>query len=498
MDLLTTIIKRELFRRMRQKRFYLRRMAFVLVAGSLVILGFLSSSRLGTTTSGLQIFNRVSTLLLIAACFAAPWGAAPVMAREQEDGSLGLVFLTDMRPWEIVVGKLVPAILAMVIAIMSGVPLLILCVTLGGVSASQICMGTALLLAAVFLGSCLGLGISAASCSGKRALIAAIVGSIALFVGLPAAIERWADLSRNPFVDGVILPAVSPFRALDLVVSGKSMAPAAWNCLFNLALGLPFLALACRLVPRLAFDDAKDRPSARRLSRRSAPLRGGPVAWREGVSSMRPRTAWLFCILTVTGGMIGAALLRGSRFLGIPRDIGIVPLSLYSAWAVSAGVSAIWITTACATSFGTEKRSRALELLALTSLSESEIVLGKLWAPFKACLPWLVALCLAVGLLAVTSEVNPGHGFLAITVTVSAVFGPACLALYLSLRYARFIAIGLTALICIPWMLGASASAVSAGGAAFFILANLALAYVALGKLMHRLRQVSAGEKAWS
>jgi ABC-type transport system involved in multi-copper enzyme maturation permease subunit len=506
MSLAAAIIRRELFGRVRRKRFYLKRMAFVLVCGCLVLVGFATSSGLGVATTGIQIFSKISFFMMIAACFAAPWSAAPALAQEKEDRTLGLLFLADMRPWEIVCGKLFPAGFSTFATILSGLPLLVLCVGLGGVSTAQVLNGVAILLAAVFLGTCVGLAVSSITRTERSALTLTIVTSLLMFVTVPTALRYWDYFTVRPTFVGAILPVVSPFDALGEIVAGNTAGVGVKHCMFDVGLGIPFLLLAFLVIPRLAVDRKRLSLFARmEMSRTSLWLNGNPVAWKERVGSMRPRTRWWVFGLSIAASILVALMAFQppfSNLVGPYFDCTDLLVAVGATVAVvSAAIFAIGVISACSNSFTREKKSRAFELLLITGLSETEIILGKLWGSVKTLFPWFISAALAFVLLAIALQpADPDEyavDLLIIPGYASQVFGCACLAMYFSLRFRRLIAVGLTTLICIPWILNSSAALIIPGGAVVTIIVNLILAYICLGKLFQRMRQVSSGEKAW-
>ena len=80
MGLTLAIIMRELTGWPRQKRFYLKRLAFVVTASGLVLLGVARQESFGASVLGLEIFRSLALLAVLVGCFAAakrrcgPWG----------------------------------------------------------------------------------------------------------------------------------------------------------------------------------------------------------------------------------------------------------------------------------------------------------------------------------------------------------------------------------------------------------------------------------------
>jgi ABC-type transport system involved in multi-copper enzyme maturation permease subunit len=469
MSIVGAIMRREMFVRVRQGKFYLARMAFVLPASGLLVLGFAAAARMNVTTTGLQIVTRIASFLMIAACFAAPMSAAPLLAQEKEDGTLGLLLLSDTRPWQIVLGKLLPSLSWAAMMVLSGLPLLVLCVNLGGVSTPQILATVAILLAATFLGSCLGLCLSACSGTGRRAVVAAVLCGLLLFGALPFALEAWSGFRGAPAWLQGTLPVVSPFHALAVSLSGTALRKAWWNCAFDVAAALPLLFLAVGRIPRLTRQAERRGIRVVRSRGRRPALRGNAVAWKERISSLPPRMAWLLCALTSAASVFLAGLIANSKSGaelaetlagGSFRVLSLSFVAFVSAVIFSAGVVSV-----CTMSFAREKREHTLDLLLITDLGEQDIVLGKLWAPVAVCTPWLAGAGAAALLLWPSLDLGLEHKALLIVTHLSLVFGAACLGLYFSLRYRPHAAVGLTALLCIAWVTNMGFAAMGVVGA---------------------------------
>lgn len=525
MSLVTAIIRREMFRRLRDKKFYVRRTSVVVLAGCLVVGGFIVSARFGTAAMGVVIFRQVTIFLMIAACFAAPWSSAPVLAQEKEDRTLGLLLLSGARPWQIVSGKLFSAMFSVVALVLSGLPMLVLCVGLGGVSALQILNGLVVLFAAVFLGCSLGLAVSSGFRSPKLAVAGAVLVSLILFVGVPLGVRLWGAVLHKSYIADIIVPAVSPFSALGTVVLGSTAGAWIPNCIFNIAVALLFLVMAVSLVPGLALDRERHLEPTVAPGRRRSVIRGNPITWKEQISSRSSRAKWLLCVLALVASVYAAHLGFVSPLVEEVSDYGdlnTLSLSLVMTTIVCAVVFAAGTLLSYAMCFSQEKQSRAFELLTIAGLSETEIVLGKLWAPIRIWFPWLAMAALSVLFLTPSGicwavyryshEWMPLNALvnvvlspaLAIAAYLSVIFSMGSLAMYLSLRFHKGIAIGVTTIVSIPWILNSAAMVLPCSDyweegafvtSAMVVIFNVAFTYVCLGKLFHRLRQISSGER---
>lgn len=500
MSVIRAVIRRDLFGRIRHPRFYLTRVSFVFLAGSLMLVMFRYALLTQASTAGLWSFSALCCFLLAVACFVAPWNAAATIAQEKEDRTLGLLLLSDVRPMQVVLGKMFSPAFATAAIVFSGLPLLILCAGQGGIDTPQVLGGIAIILATVFAGTCLGVAVSSMSPTIRVALGGVILGILLLFWGLPA-VALWWSATYRPALGESILYVVSPFGALNHALAGHPIS-ASLNCAFNLVVGIFFLGIACFAVPRLAREKEKGSVLKSVKRRYEVLTDGNPVAWKEQFSSFVPRMQWRLAGLAVATSLLAGYLLAGTR-LAMAFSFEKPDDALFIGAGISGALSLLVVIIGAATigvtAFSREKRTRSFELLLVSGLSDIEIVLGKLWHPIRTFMPWVIVLVVAglIGSLAGTHG-RPIDTALILMAIVSFVPALAGIALHASLCYRAGVAAAITAAGCIGGVVFLSIAAISGGvGSLSVILVNLAVLGGSISKMTHRLRQVSSGEKMW-
>src|SRR5205085_4157621 len=95
-----------------------------------------------------HLFTSFVTLPLLL--FFAALSAASAVAQEKDRRTFILLLLTDLRAYEIVIGKLIGSLLPIVLLLLGMLPVLAMITLLGGVSAAQVGLA-ALVLAATAL-----------------------------------------------------------------------------------------------------------------------------------------------------------------------------------------------------------------------------------------------------------------------------------------------------------------------------------------------------------
>src|SRR5204863_6055680 len=117
------------------------------VAGLLAILGittwqatigFSKDATLGETAAfGLLLFQIVAFVQLLLTLFFATMSAAGAVSQEKDRRTFVLLLLTDMRDYEIVLGKMLGALLPITIQLLVTAPVLALLLLLGGIDPAQ-------------------------------------------------------------------------------------------------------------------------------------------------------------------------------------------------------------------------------------------------------------------------------------------------------------------------------------------------------------------------
>jgi hypothetical protein len=342
-------------------------------------------------TTGLgQIWG--PTLLLIQAyilffwlCFGAIQLASDAIAAEKREGTLGLLFLTDLSAFDIVAGKLAACSLRVWHGLLAVIPALGLPILLGGVTMGD-CLRLALILGNVLFVTLTGSLV--VSCLTRREYeagswsvfcLAVLLGAIPLIqsTGLQHAALNYANLV-NP---------IMPLRSF--MESHYQLRPDQfWTQLgASHALGWVFLALSCLILPRVWQDRISS--SGRGFWRQSYEqwLLGAPRQRRQFRAAALPRGAmfWyanrehrLRAMPWIVLGGIALVITVGHHWPGVEAPLHLGGLLLY-AWIVQ-GIFKSWIAGTAARVYAGERQPGALELVLVTSLTNYDLVTGPLRA----------------------------------------------------------------------------------------------------------------------
>src|SRR3954451_21334602 len=119
--------------------------------------GFTKDAALGETARfGLLLFQVTAFVQLTLLLFFSALSAASAVSQEKDRRTFVLLLLTDMRDYEIVLGKLIGALLPIIIQLLIVAPVLSLLLLLGGIDPEQVLQAVLVLLASAIAAGSLG------------------------------------------------------------------------------------------------------------------------------------------------------------------------------------------------------------------------------------------------------------------------------------------------------------------------------------------------------
>ncbi len=391
---------------------------FALITGWL--LWFMSKTGRANAVSA-QAYAFITQISLMM-CFFSINVTADSISSEKRGGTLGLLFLTDLKGVDIVVGKLAANGLVAFYSLLGILPVISVPVLMGGVSGESLFRTACTLLNSLFFALCLGLWVSARSWDQKKAMNAGVGIAMLILWGFPAlagALEvkgRWLGLAA-------VLKLLSPYYQQNFSTPfGMGMRlDRYWESL-AITHALAWLALwaACRRTPR----EWQDRPvgffrwgwrgvldnfrfgsPSSRVAFRSRLLQMNAIHWLSAREKSAPLWTWLFILFTILGWIGFWAYIRSSGGNNVPFwGIG-VPAVLIMALGLR-----MRACTLSAEVIGRDRFSGALELLLSTTLTTHDVARG-IWMTFRRTIlgPAIATFFIgSVVILFVFTESKPG------------------------------------------------------------------------------------------
>jgi ABC-type transport system involved in multi-copper enzyme maturation permease subunit len=418
------IVERELRVAARKRStFWVRTTAAIValvIGGGFLLVGLFGPGR-GSGSLGRGLFGVLTWLSFAAALSAGLFLTSDSLSEEKRGGTLGFLFLTDLRGYDIVLGKVLATSLRSFYAFLATFPVLALTLLMGGLAGAEFWRTVLALVNALLVSVSVGLLISAISRESQKALVGTMLLLVLLVAGGPASDGITAAVQRRAFEP--VFSLTSPGWLL--VAAGGWGRTGFWaGLLVNQAACWGMLVLASLVLPRTW----QERPARLRVQRAS-----WGYAWRFG--SARRREArrrrllepnpvlWLVCreqwqgillwtvVLLLAGGL-AVSLLAGEDWM------------LWLAWGQLAGVFTLGLYLLAASQavrfFVEARQSGLMELILSTPLTSRQVVEGQwrgLTRSFGAPLAlWLVAQSLGAFLVQQATWKN-------MTTTVSAAGG---------------------------------------------------------------------------
>jgi len=352
--------------------------------------------------AGRATFITLALVATISTVATALRLTSPSIAAEKREGTLGLLFLTHLKPYDVVFGKLAVTMLTTFYRAMAVVPVLAIPMLMGGVTVGDVAQIAGVLMNMVFLAAAAGMLASTLSSNEKSASGLSWLLFLGILGASPAAAALVAWLVGPPAI-WIPLLLLSPAAAFFLLLGEGAMGSGfiwvplatgqlcAWGC----------LALPCRIVPRLS----QDRPatasqqtrnerlrlivegdSAARKERRRRMLAVNPVYWLNNRDRLMPWYPWIF--LAAMAGLALWATLKLDARLNDHR------LVLSACWLIHL-VFKTYVSSESAHAFSADRDRGALELLLSTPLTTGEILRGH-WLGLKRLFAAPIGLVLAV------------------------------------------------------------------------------------------------------
>jgi ABC-type transport system involved in multi-copper enzyme maturation permease subunit len=342
---------------------------------------------------GKQMFEFLVVMQFVGVYLFLPALMSGALTYEKERRSLELLFLTDLRPWEILLQKLMGRLVPIFTFLLLSLPLMAVTYSFGGLTTDYLLSGVLLLVLACLQVGAFCLMVSAfcrttaQSFVASYILLGAFYFAILLFWLLLDAVHvlRFRHASEDVLFG--LLPVYLfdqvarkgfgevAVHSIPIVISISLFLAMARAFLFkraflpprNLTLGLFMLldrimSRANRIIGNVML--VKDRPGL---------PTDEPIAWREVKKRSLGKVHYLFRILVATEApvlFVAATLLAvGARRSGSETFSAMV----FVMW----GIAALAVTVTSANAIASERASQTLEVLLATPLEGREIVRQK-------------------------------------------------------------------------------------------------------------------------
>jgi hypothetical protein len=416
------VVTRELQVASRRRSTYASRVVAVAIA--LVLGGWIMLTLprfFPTNLVGAQLFKVLSWFAFVYALISGAKATADTMSSEKRQGTLGLLFLTDLKGYDVLLGKFVAASLDTFYALMAIMPLLALPLLMGGVTAGEFWRVALAVFGTLIFSLSAGMLASSLSFVERKA-----TGAAYLIVGFACGgIPIVAEILKNHSPQlSLLIFVMSPSSACWTAFQTKfTIDPAQ----YYVSILLTFLgsAVLLALASRAAAHGWRDRPQPMgkpdweekwRLKAWSTPearnafrrrlLAINPIYWLASRRRHEQIYPWIFLVSMATLWSWG---------LLIDRDFVRLEGTTIAFYLIHV-VFKIWIANIACYGFNTDRDEGAFEIIFSTPLRVNDILKGQ-WLALGRLFLWPFAALLA--LETILTVVNASLGLTGIDATTT-------------------------------------------------------------------------------
>ncbi|HEY5909608.1 MAG TPA: ABC transporter permease subunit [Verrucomicrobiae bacterium] len=414
------IVERELRAASRRGSGYWLRSGYGLLAIIIGFFVFLANIDSPSRNIGRDMFDALGWLSMPYCLLCGIRLTADCLSQEKREGTLGLLFLTDLRGYDVILGKLVATSLSGFYGLLATFPILAVPLLLGGITSGQFWCELLVLVNTFLFSLAIGMFVSVLSRESRRAM----AGTFLLLLLFTAVLPAYSGLQlyfapgyRSELAHILLLPC--PLFSLSEITHPAFGAARQNNLLWSVLVihGLSWLFLA--FASWKVADSWQDKPAE-----------GWRRRWRE----------WRYCrtfgnagyrkslrakLLTVNAFYWLAARARPKqgywRFLGLmalPWMWGCYKLGsdwfnegVYFSTAILLNASfKSWVASEAGRHLGEQRKEGALEFVLSTPLSVKEVLRGQLLALRRLFLgPLLAVVAIEITFLAASLQRESFH-----------------------------------------------------------------------------------------
>lgn len=416
------IVERELRVAARRRGTYWSRTLVALVVVGIGMWIYLMGRNASPAEVSSGMFIGLTIVTGLFCLFAGVQTTSDCLSEEKRDGTLGLLFLTDLRGYDVVAGKLVAGSLNVFYGLLATLPMLAIPLLMGGVTGGEFWRVTLVLVNTLFFSLACGMFGSVLSRSTRSGVMLCLL-LVILFSGLlpltAVIIAASTNFVPDPLDLAVLfIPSPGYDFALAFDQNYKSAQGGFWLSLVVIhCIAWAFLGITCFLLPRSWQDKAatatqlrwRDRwsrwslgDSADRARYRTQLLDVNAFYWLAARSRIKPAMVWALL------GAIACCWIWG--WMKIGRDWLNPGIYLTTALLLNTLLKC-WFSAESVAQVAEDRRIGSLELLLSTPLDVFDITRGQLLALLRQfARPILLVLAVELAFMTSTFVSNAARG----------------------------------------------------------------------------------------
>jgi ABC-type transport system involved in multi-copper enzyme maturation permease subunit len=210
------VLQRELLTNLRAPRAFVLLLVYQVILAGVVLIAYPRDIRIDLTNEFTKVQGLVDFFFLgqfAIASLMAPSFAASAITGEKERKTYEMLLASPIRPWSIVLGKLIASLTHLTVLMVASLPIIMLCLPLGGVAIQEVVAAYVGLLASVFL-----FGSISIACSSyfKRTSSSLVVSYSIILPMVVLGCVFWRGLENQGFMRLALTTFVLPIAALSI------------------------------------------------------------------------------------------------------------------------------------------------------------------------------------------------------------------------------------------------------------------------------------------
>lgn len=204
------VMQRELLTNLRANRAFLLMLVYQLALASVLLFAYPSGQRVDLSSDSSAARQLVDFFFLgqyVLASLMAPTFASGAISGEKERKTYEMLLASPLRPWAIVIGKMVASLTHLAVLIIASLPIIMLALPLGGVSVYEVLAAYLWLLISIILFGSIGL---ACSCGFRRTSSSLVVSYLIILPLVILGAIFWRGLESNGNLRVLIASAFLP------------------------------------------------------------------------------------------------------------------------------------------------------------------------------------------------------------------------------------------------------------------------------------------------
>jgi hypothetical protein len=377
--ILLPVIDRELrIRARRDTTYWLRAGVAGLAAVAAALELVLAANANGQARAGGVTFKALSWLGMGMA-FVSSLATADALSGERRDGTLGLLFQTALRPFDVVLGKLTVSSISAVYCMAAFLPALAFVSLSGGVGLWQIVRTALALLDAAFVSLAAGMWVSGRVVARHHATRGALLAVFVICVAPRILMNVGMAVVPRLSLLGACSPLTAFYLAPDVAYTGARID--FWISIAAVhGLGWLLLASTAATLRRKLLADDEVKPAAEPFFVPLVESEVQSMAQTKTEMLQKDPICWIVTRLRMHNGLIWAGslvfLLAGSGFSWARLTTGVASAGLGSLYLLISLFSAGLLAWAAGRFFFEAQRNGEFEMILSTPLGAADVVSG--------------------------------------------------------------------------------------------------------------------------